>query len=116
MSHEAYRRAASADPRDAEYRAFAEATGRLLDAQERGRDDLKALIGAIHINRELWSALAGDCADERNGLPATTRAQIISLARWVASYSSDVMRRGESVEPLIEINRIIMQGLAAKAA
>lgn len=115
MSHEAYRRAAGADPRDAEYRAFADATGLLLSAKETGRSDLKKLIAAIHANRELWGALASDCADARNRLPETTRAQIISLSRWVEAYSSDVMRRGETVEPLIDINRIIMEGLAVRA-
>ena len=115
MSHEAYRRAASANPRDAEYRAFAEATGLLLKAGEAGRSDLKSLIHAIHLNRQLWGALAGDCADERNALPQQTRAQIIALARFVSSYSSDVMRKGESLDPLIEINRLIMEGLAAQA-
>ncbi|HBK91142.1 MAG TPA: flagellar biosynthesis regulator FlhF, partial [Parvularcula sp.] len=43
-----------------------------------------------------------------------TRALIISLARWVSLYSSDVMRKKESVEPLIDVNRIIMDGLAGK--
>ena len=117
MSHEAYARASAAvqSPRDAEYRAFSESTRRLIAAAQEGRADLRKLINAIHANRQLWGALASDCADGRNGLPHETRAQIISLARWVDSYSSDVMRNDESVEPLIDVNRIIMEGLAARA-
>lgn len=116
MSHEAYRKAqkSTAHPRDAEYRAFSEATRRLIAASAEGRADLKQLIEAVHLNRTLWGTLANDCADPLNQLPSETRALIISLSRWVAVYSSDVMRKKESVEPLIDVNRIIMDGLAGK--
>lgn len=118
MSHEAYRQAQkkTAHPRDAEYIAFSEATRRLLAAKEEGREDLKQLIDAIHLNRTLWGALASDCADPQNQLPSETRALIISLARWVSVYSSEVMQKKESVEPLIDVNRIIMDGLAGKTS
>ncbi|MGE0408016.1 MAG: flagellar biosynthesis regulator FlaF [Amphiplicatus sp.] len=118
MSHEAYRRTAArtASPREAEYRAFAEATRRLIAAAERGRADLEALAGAVHFNRALWGALAADCADDKNGLPTETRAGVIALSRWVARHSSDVMRARESVEPLIDVNRLIMEGLSGRSA
>lgn len=118
MSHEAYRRTSStiASPRDAEYRAFSEATRLLMEVAGKGRKDLKALIRAVHLNRQLWGALAADCANESNALPVETRATIISLSRWVRDHSSDVVRGGESVDPLIDVNRIIMEGLAAKPA
>jgi len=117
MSHEAYQQAQkqTSAPRDTEYRAFAKATRALMKAAEAGHGDLKLMIDAIHINRTLWGALANDCADPANQLPEGTRARIISLSRWVTSYSSDVMRARESVEPLIDINRIMMDGLAGKA-
>ncbi len=116
MSHEAYRKAqkASAHPRDAEYRAFSEATRKLMAAAEAGRADLKQLIEAVHLNRTLWGTLAADCADPANQLPSETRALIISLARWVSAYSSDVMQKKETVAPLIDVNRIIMDGLAGQ--
>jgi flagellar protein FlaF len=114
MSHEAYRKTqkTTGNPRNAEYQAFAEATRRLIDAQAAGRGDLKQLIEAIHLNRTLWGVLASDCADERNSLPNETRAAIISLARWVTSYSSDVMQKQDSLEPLVDVNRMIMDGLS----
>jgi flagellar protein FlaF len=116
MSHDAYARAqkATAQPRDAEYKAFTEATRKLMAVAKEGREDLKQLIEAVHLNRSLWSALATDCADPQNQLPSETRALIISLARWVSLYSSDVMRKKDSVEPLIDVNRIIMDGLSGK--
>lgn len=115
MSHEAYRNAQkTAHPRDTEYRAFSEATRRLMAAQAEGRDDLKRLIEAIHLNRTLWGAIASDCADPANQLPSETRALIISLARWVTAYSSGVMQKKQSLDPLIDVNRMIMDGLAGK--
>jgi flagellar biosynthesis activator protein FlaF len=49
---------------------------------------------------------------EGNGLPQALRAQIISLSIWVNKHTSLVIRNQEEIGPLIEINRIIMQGLA----
>lgn len=117
MSHDAYRRtsAAVAGPRDTEYQAFAEATRRLIEAEAGGRSDLKALGAALHLNRELWSTLAADCASAQNKLPHATRAGVIALARWVSQHTSAAIRGGEGLEPLIEVNRMIMEGLASKA-
>ena len=47
--------------------------------------------------------------------PHHTKTSIISLSIWVAKHTSQVMRKEEAIEPLIEINRIIMQGLSAQA-
>ena len=115
MSHEAYAKVQNADPRNVEYRAFAKATKALMDAAEQGNEDLKVLVEAIHVNRSLWGALASDCADDSNLLPVETRASIIALSRWVSSYSSDVVRNRDSIEPLIDVNRIMMDGLSGKA-
>ncbi|MFQ5564098.1 MAG: flagellar biosynthesis regulator FlaF [Parvularculaceae bacterium] len=116
MSLDAYRKTQTtvASPRQAEYLAFSEITRALMEAEAAGPDALKARIEAVHANRQLWGALASDCADERNLLPEKTRAQIIVLSRWVASYSSDAMRKRESLEPLVDVNKIIMEGLAAR--
>jgi len=119
MSHDAYERAQkqAGNPRDVEYRAFAKTTRALIAAAEKGREDLKGLTEALHLNRSLWGALADDCANEKNALPEETRARIIGLSRWVAAYSSALLRQGGSdVEPLIDVNRIIMDGLAGKKA
>jgi flagellar protein FlaF len=43
------------------------------------------------------------------------RAQIISISIWVGKHTSAVIRREEEIDPLIEINRIIMQGLHGAA-
>lgn len=116
MSHNAYAKTQNANPRDVEYRAFAKATRALMEAAEAGAEDLRVLAEAVHLNRSLWGALAQDCASDQNLLPRETRASIIALSRWVSTYSSDVVRKRESVTPLIDVNRIMMDGLAGKAA
>ena len=118
MSHDAYLQAQkqTANPRDTEYRAFTKATRALIEASASGHSDLKTLIKAVDLNRQLWGALASDCANPMNELPKDTRAQIIGLSRWVSSYSGEVMRAKESLDPLIDVNRIMMDGLTGKTA
>ena len=69
-------------------------------------------IDALDWNRRLWSALATDCSDSGQPADKPLRAQIISLSLFVGRHSSAVMRGEEDFEPLIDINRSIMQGLA----
>jgi flagellar protein FlaF len=51
--------------------------------------------------------------DDRNTLTQDVRAKIVSLSLWVSKYSRKVTREKASLDPLIEINRTIMQGLQA---
>ena len=60
-----------------------------------------------------WRTLAADCMDDRNSLTQDVRAKIISLSLWVSKYSRSVTREKAPLDPLIEINRTIMQGLQA---
>ncbi len=98
------------DPRATEYRLFGQVTGALIDARKNGTKG-GPLAEALDWNRRVWRTLASDCRDDRNKLPQGVRAQIISLSLWIAKYSKSVIREGASVDPLIEINRTIMQGL-----
>ncbi len=117
MSLQAYQKAAqrAENPRDTEYRLFGEVTRALMQAAEADASQLQTRIDALDWNRRMWSALAADCAAPANTLPVEVRAQIISLSLWVSRHSSAVMRREEEIQPLIEVNRIIMQGLAGHA-
>jgi len=117
MSLQAYQRAAqqAESPRESEYRLFGQVTRALIDAACVDPSEMKVRIAALDWNRRVWSALAVDCADPENSLPQDVRAQIISISIWVGRYTSAVMRREEAIEPLIEINRTIMQGLAGGA-
>jgi flagellar protein FlaF len=118
MSLQAYQQASARaeSPRELEYRLFGQVTRALMDAAAADPLDVKTRMDALDWNRRLWSTLATDCASEDNTLPKPVRAQIISLSLWVNRHTSGVMRRTEEFEPLIELNRVIMQGLQGQAA
>ncbi|ACG77797.1 Flagellar biosynthesis regulator FlaF [Phenylobacterium zucineum HLK1] len=95
-----------------EYRLFAQVTRALMEAAKLPADDLKGRMDALDWNRRVWSVLGADCQQTGNGLPRELRASIISLSIWVGKHTSLVIRQQEEIEPLIEINRMIMQGLS----
>ncbi|MBX7249734.1 MAG: flagellar biosynthesis regulator FlaF [Caulobacteraceae bacterium] len=117
MSLQAYQSAAqrAENPREAEYRLFGQVTRALMEAAQADPTDFKTRIDALDWNRRLWSALATDCSDPGNAMPVQARAQIISLSIWVARHTSAVMRKEEDIQDLIDINRLIMQGLSGGA-
>ena len=114
MSLQAYKQAAqrAETPREAEYRLFGEVTRALIKAAELDRTQIAERIDALHWNRQLWNALATECADPANTLPDALRAQIISLSMFVNRHTSAIMQGTETFVELIEVNRIVMQGLA----
>jgi flagellar protein FlaF len=115
MSIKAYQRAATQadEPRELEYRAFGQVTAALVRVRDE-KPPLGAIVEAVDANRRLWNMLSADCAVPQNQLPLALRGQIISLALWVARYSSEVLRNGADIDPLIEVNRTMMEGLAAR--
>ena len=114
MSLQAYQRAAeqAEGPKQTEYRLFGLVTRALLEAAEADEKDFSGRMKALHWNRRLWSTIAGDCANPDNVLPNELKASIISLSMWVNKHTSEVMQGQQKIEPLIDINRIIMQGLS----
>lgn len=117
MSLQAYQKAQrqAESPRELEYRLFGQVTHALIEA-DKERGDFKKLMDALDWNRRLWSTLAVDCSTSANQLPVNVRAQIISLSLWVSRFSSEVVRSRGSLEPLIDVNRAIMQGLSQRPA
>ena len=118
MSLQAYQQAATRaeNPREMEYRLFAQVTRALMDAAKLDPTDLRGRMDALDWNRRLWSTLATDCGQPDNAMTPQLRASIISLSIWVGKHTSLVIRNREDFEPLIEINRMIMQGLAGGAS
>lgn len=114
MSLQAYKAASTRteNPREMEYRLFGQVTRALMHASTVDASDLATRIDALDWNRRLWSVLASDCADADNAMDQGMRASIVSLSLFVNRHSSAVMRGEEDFEPLIDINRMIMQGLA----
>lgn len=115
MSIQAYQKTANrtADPRDVEFRLFAEVTRDLIDAQSAEKHEFGKVVEALDKNRRVWSAMAMDCAQPGNALPEELRAGIISLSMFVSRHSSEASRNRDEIETLVDINRNIMQGLAA---
>ena len=101
-------------PRELEYRLFGQVTHALLEAQKLPFTETAKRMDAIDWNRRVWSFMASDCMSTDNSLPEQLRASIVSISLWVGRYSSDVMQRNVDMEPLIDINRTIMQGLAGQ--
>ena len=97
------------DPRAIEHRALARVNGMLVSGAEKGGTPLAE---ACHLNRTLWTIFQTDCSNPQNGLPDSLKAQLISLALWVQRYTNKVLFEGASVEPLVNVNRSIMEGLA----
>lgn len=101
-------------PREIEYRLFAQVTRALLEIQDLPRTEIARRMDVLDWNRRVWSAMAADCLDDANQLPPQLRASIVSLSLFVGRHSSEVMQKNADMEPLIEINRMIMQGLAGQ--
>jgi flagellar protein FlaF len=95
-----------------EYRLFGQVTRALMHASTLDASEIAARIDAIDWNRRLWSALATDCSDPNNAMNAGLKAQIISISLFVSRHSSAIMRGEDDFEALIDINRMVMQGLA----
>jgi flagellar protein FlaF len=117
MSVHAYQQAATRaeSPRELEYRLFAQVTRALMDASKLDTTELGQRMDALDWNRRVWATLAAECGRPENALPKPLRASIISLSIWVGKHSSLVIKGQEDFEPLIEVNRMIMQGLAGGA-
>ena len=114
MSLQAYKTAATRaeTPREMEYRLFGQVTRALIHASTVDSSDIATRIDALDWNRRMWSALATDCADSDNAMAPALKAQIISISLFVSRHSSVVMRGEDDFGALIDINRMVMQGLA----
>ena len=101
-------------PRDNEYRAFGKITAEMVRLKDAPKSEIVAVVRALDTNRQFWSVLAADCSLPQNNLPLQLRGQIISLAMWVARYTREVLREGAELEPLIDVNRTMMEGLSQR--
>src|ERR1700741_4822974 len=117
MSLQAYQQAAARaeTPRDLEYRLFGQVTRGLMVAAAMDPADITGRMDALDWNRRLWSVLAADCASDGNQLPAQLRAGIVSLSLWVNRHTSAIMRNEAGFQPLIDVNKTVMQGLEPRA-
>lgn len=116
MSLQAYKTASTRTetPRQAEYRLFGQVTRALMHASTLDKSQFAERMDALDWNRRLWTTLATACSDPANALPPAFRAQIISLSLFVGRHTSEVARGQDDFSTLIDINRMIMQGLSGQ--
>ena len=93
-------------PRDIEAAAFA-FVNELLESAREARER----VAALGRNHRLWSLLLTDVGMSNNGLPPILKKDLVSVGSWSMSYSIAAMGRDLPVEPLIDINRDMMEAL-----
>jgi len=100
--------------RGVELDAFSRITRRILETAT--SKNHAGLVKALHENRQLWTLLAVDVADQNNGLPEDLRARIFYLAEFTQLHTSKVLAGTASADALVDINRAIMSGLRNQGA
>lgn len=115
MSVSRYAAARNAVPqstREIELRAFRMVNAMLAAAG----DDVSARARALAKNIELWSLLLGDLVHPDNGLPRDLKARLASLALWSREQSDRAITDlAISLEPLMAVNRDMIEALEAQA-
>jgi flagellar biosynthesis activator protein FlaF len=115
MYHQSYAKIASDSSQSARARekdALERAISRLERAKLTGPLTPEA-FEATDFLRRLWSIFISDLGDEDNGLPTELRASLISIGMWIRR-EADLIDSGQSenFDGLIDINRLIAEGLA----
>jgi flagellar biosynthesis regulator FlaF len=76
-----------------------------------GAERNKRLARAIHANMELWGAVLHAVIRGASGLPQPLRDHLVELAEVSIRHGSHVLRGDAAVDPLIAVNRSIIEGL-----
>lgn len=95
-----------ATPRETEILAFGLCNARLRTAVDAG-----SRIDALNKTHQLWSLLVRDLAGNANKLPPNLKKQLVDIGFWAMSFSVSAMGREISLQPLIEVNQNIIDGL-----
>jgi flagellar biosynthesis activator protein FlaF len=85
-------------------------TEELIEAGNSEKPDFD-YYAALHRNRSLWSALRRDVMSRANRLPMELREQIDQLGAWVEEQTARVLRGEGKINPLIVVNRNVIDGL-----
>ena len=112
MSYAAYAGAQSAieSPRDLEIRAISHITSQLLDANKPDAQPMTR-IRALNGNMRLWTLLMEYLADPANALPASVKANYISLGLFAHRTSMAALSQRFDLSPLIRLNTDILDAL-----
>lgn len=99
------------DPRLSEAWALLEAARRLDEAMK--APEGTALRDAILLNWRLWTMFEATAGTPAGGLPDEVRTNIMTLCRFVARESEELLAVLDPflVQPLIDVNRAVADGL-----
>ena len=126
MSLSAYKKTIknTEQPRDIERRILSQVTSDLeavkasiddIDASERKSAITPDVRKALWDNQKLWITVKADLMAPENQLAPSLKADLISLAHWIDKQTSEILKGEGTVEPLIEVNRNIINGLSGRA-
>lgn len=76
-----------------------------------GTERHERLARAIHANMELWGSLLHAVLDGSSGVPGPLRSHLVELAEVSIRHGSYVLRGDAALDPLIAVNRSIIEGL-----
>jgi flagellar protein FlaF len=99
-----------ASPRETEILAFGLCNARLAKVA-----DPKTRIDALNKTHQLWSLLVRDLCSDGNSLPPPLRQDLIGLGFWAMRYCNIAILRDLPLEPLINVNQNILEGLRAQS-
>jgi flagellar biosynthesis regulator FlaF len=103
-------------PRQVEFRLFSVVTRALMDVRplmgSKNPAEVAKIAYAIGWNRDVWNHLMPEVLDEANRMTKDLKVALINICIFVNKHT-DKITQGQSidVEPLIAINRNVMDGL-----
>jgi flagellar protein FlaF len=105
------------DPRSTEAWALGEASRRLALAAKMN-DKGESLREALRLNQRLWSIFQAALTEPDCPLPKDVRDNVLALSVMIDRHSVArlIDLDGSKVGPILDINRAIAEGLAAKSA
>lgn len=99
-------------PRQLEYRLLGQVNAALLEGAKQ-QPDRRRVIEALLWNKQVWDHFMMDLLDETNNLPKPTRASLTQLGVWMnKEVTKELSASKTDPTSIIEINQIIMKGLA----
>lgn len=127
MSISAYKKTIrqSEDPRDIERRVLSQANRALeetrgdfdtADVSERFLLLANGLRTSLVENQKIWALFTRSLSLDSNELPDTIRADLLSLASFVARQTDGALAAEKCIQPIIDINNNLIDGMSIRVA
>lgn len=115
-AYAAHQHNAQIDGREVDKRALLNCASRLQDALNDGGKNMKIYRDAIRHNQHLWTLFQVALTDPSNPLRMDVKRNLLSLSGYIDRVSFRIISEftPHLIKSLIDINRIIAEGLAKK--